>query len=61
MAIRKIRKKMGNWAYYLCPCLRERWDKLFPPPEVKKELTEKEKRDLARKAKQDELKAEAIR
>lgn len=57
----KIRKKMGCWTYYFCPCFRDKWDSMFPPPEEKKEVTDKEKRAAARKAKQEEALAEVNR
>jgi hypothetical protein len=52
---------MGCWTYYFCPCFRDKWDSMFPPPEEKREVTDKEKRAAARKAKQEEALAEANR
>jgi hypothetical protein len=47
--------------YYLCPCLRGKFENMFPPPTEKKELTYKEKKALIRKAKEKEKKDEQIR
>lgn len=52
---------MGCWTYYFCPCFRDKWDSMFPPPEEKREVTDKEKRAAARKAKQEEALAEVNR
>ena len=56
---RKIRKKMGTLYYYLCPCLREHWDKLFPPPE-NNEISDAEKKKRMRDALENQKRQEDI-
>ena len=57
---RKIRKKMGLIYYYFCPCLREHWDKLFPPVDQQRELTDAERKALMKKSLEDQKRQEDI-
>ena len=56
---RKIRKKMGTIYYYLCPCLREHWDRLFPPEE-KNEISDEERKRRMKEALENQKRQEDI-